>query len=100
MTGELSIFEVGRAGNSLGRCSEMYVPILILSVEVPPLDILEVYKGVLCLPSATFRSLSMRLRERCPGSPSGVGQGAEDVPGGRGGRGPRLIRRLCLCLAQ
>lgn len=63
MTGELSIFEVGRAGNSLGRCSEMYVPILILSVEVPPLDILEVYKGVLCLPSAMFRTFHEAQRE-------------------------------------
>ena len=82
MTGELSIFEVGRAGNSLGRCSEMYLPILILSVEVPPLDTLRVCKGVPCLPSAAFRRLSMRLRDRSPGSPSGVGRGVEGVLGG------------------
>lgn len=79
MTGELSIFEVGRAGNSLGRCSEMYVPILILSVETPSLDILEVCKGILCLPSAAFRRRSTRLRERSPGGPAGVGQGVEGV---------------------
>ena len=74
MTGELSIFEVGRAGNSLGRYSAMYLPILILSVEVPPLDILGVCKGVPCLPSAAFRRLSMRLRDRSPAARLGWGR--------------------------
>lgn len=85
--GLCEIFEVGRAGNLRGRRSEMYVPVLILSVVVQSLDS-EMRGGALCqVPHTSSFNFSWRcpgngLKEQAPQaprSPSGTEQGAEGV---------------------